>query len=246
MEEGLLDVDTVAEHLGVGPVTVWRWCREGVLPCAKIGRKWRIRRSAVDEFVRRSEHSATLVGRLRSFLEVPDNVLAVAQNRKLLHRLDAAFFRAGEARGGALVKYVGGEPETPPDELRADLEREGLGVARLEEEDRFQLSLEPDPRDGRVGELRRLLDEMDDGGRSVWVSFDWSEQISLDEALKQQGQLAEIVEASQLVIKTALLEGVLDEWSGAMQRRAQVMHSGTIWLSEAGLLLSRVVPPPTP
>jgi hypothetical protein len=39
---------------------------------------------------------------------------------------------------------------------------------------------------------------------------------------------------------------VIDEWPGAMQRRAQVIHSGTIWLSEAGLVLSRVVPPPAP
>jgi hypothetical protein len=46
------------------------------------------------------------------------------------------------------------------------------------------------------------------------------------------------------VIKTAVLEGTLDEWPGSTQRRAQVMHAGTMWLSESGLALSRVTPPP--
>ena len=40
----LLGTEEVARLLGVGQVTVWRWCREGALPCAKIGRKWRVRR----------------------------------------------------------------------------------------------------------------------------------------------------------------------------------------------------------
>ncbi len=38
-------------------------------------------------------------------------MLAVAQNRRLMHRLDAAFFRVGEARGGILVKFYGDKKE---------------------------------------------------------------------------------------------------------------------------------------
>jgi hypothetical protein len=53
--------------------------------------------------------------------------------------------------------------------------------------------------------------------------------------MKQQQALQEDVEAGQLVIKTAVLEEVVDEWPGKMLRRAQVSHSGTIWLSESGL-----------
>jgi excisionase family DNA binding protein len=34
----LLDTKVVAAYLGVGQVTVWRWCRDGNLPCIKIGR----------------------------------------------------------------------------------------------------------------------------------------------------------------------------------------------------------------
>ena len=49
----LLGVDDVSEYLGVGPVTVYRWCREGRLPGLKVGKSWRIRREALDEFLRR-------------------------------------------------------------------------------------------------------------------------------------------------------------------------------------------------
>src|SRR5215203_1762724 len=137
----LLGTEEVAEYLGVGQVTVYRWCREGSLPCLKIGRRWRVRREALEEFIRRSERSQTLTGRLRAFLEVPDNVLAISQNRQLMHRLDAAFFRVGEPRGGTLVKYhreVEGMPSV--DELRAEFGRNGLEVARLEGEGGFASS----------------------------------------------------------------------------------------------------------
>jgi excisionase family DNA binding protein len=241
----LLDAEDVAKYLGVNPVTVWRWCRDGSLPCMKIGRGWRVRREALESFLERSERSESLVGRLRSFLEVPDNVLAVARNREMMHRMDAAFFRVGEARGGMLVKYVGGESWDSLDDVRNDLENHGLEVRHLEEERRFRFTSEPYPQGGRPEELRRLLSEEADGGRSVWVSFNWTEQIDLGAALKQQQALREVVEEGQLVVKTAVLEEVIDEWPGKMVRRAQILHGGTLWLSESGLVLSRVTPPPS-
>lgn len=239
----LLDVDEVAAYLKVTPVTVWRWCREGSLPCLKIARSWRIRREALEDFLYQRERSQTFVGRLRSFVEVPDNLLGIAQNPELLHRLDAAFFQVGEARGGTLAKYIGGEPWASLDELRADLKSHGLEVTHLEEEDRFRFISEPDPEGSRIEELRRLLAEEAEGGRSLWVSFNWTRQIDLDAALRQQEILREVVEDSQLVVKTAVLEEVIDEWPGKMLRRAQILHSGTIWLSESGLALSRVTQP---
>src|SRR5215213_493306 len=250
MDEGfvrgkdLLDVAEVAEYLRVEQTTVQRWCREGSLPCMKIGKEWRIRHQALERFLERSERSESLVGRLRSFLEVPDNVLAIAQDRQMMHRLDAAFFRVGEAQGGRLIKYAGGEPWDSLDDVRTDLEPHGLEVGRLEEEERFRFTSEPDPQDRRPEELRRLLSEEADGGRSVWVSFNWADQIDLDTALKQQEALQEVAEEGELVVKTAILEEVVDEWPGRMLRQAQVLHSGTIWLSESGLALSRVTSPP--
>ena len=246
MEEELLDTEQVAEYLGVGQVTVWRWCREGILPAIKIARSWRVRRSSVEEFVRKQERPSTLAGQLGSFLTVPDNVIGVVQNRRLLHALDAAFFRVGEARGGQLVKFGGGEPDQDEDQTRAFLEHHGLEVARLEEEGRFRFSPEPGPTQERAEALRELLGEEDDQQRVVWASFNWSVQVDLAEALRQQEAMAELTEEGRpLVLKTAVLEDIVDEWPMKEQRRAREAHSGMIWLSESGLSLSRVLPPPT-
>src|ERR687885_2342177 len=136
LEKELLSAEDVAALIGVKETTVWRWCREGNLPCLKVGKHWRIRREALEAFLRRSERSTTLVGQLSAFLQVPDNVLAIAQNRDLLHRLDAAFFQVGDAHGGLLVKFYGGE-EHSENELRAEFEKNGLEVGRLEQEGRF-------------------------------------------------------------------------------------------------------------
>ena len=37
-EKGLLTVGEVTRYMGVGQVMVHRWCREGRLPCSKVGK----------------------------------------------------------------------------------------------------------------------------------------------------------------------------------------------------------------
>ena len=131
------------------------------------------------------------------------------------------------------------------DELRAELSRNGLEVARLEAEGRLRLISERGEPGERMREVERLVTEEGEDGRSVWVDFNWEPGLELEAALQQQRTLSAFVEDTQLVIKTAVLEETLDEWPGATQRRAQVMHAGTMWLSESGLALSRVTPPPS-
>lgn len=238
-----MGVAEVAEYLGVNQVTVYRWCREERLPCIKMGKSWRIRSAALDDFLRQREHDLTLTGQLRVFLEVPDNIIGIAQTPELLHRLDTAFFRVAEARGGTMVKFHGGEP-AGEDELRDNFERNGLEITRLEEESRFRFSAETNPLGGRADGLRRVLSEEVDGGRSLWITFDWMEDIDLGVALEQQEKLAEFVDSRQLVVKTAVMQEVIDGWPPEMRRYAQVLHSGVVWISEAGLSLSRVTPLP--
>jgi excisionase family DNA binding protein len=242
LEKSLLSAEDVAGLLGVKETTVWRWCREGNLPCLKIGKHWRVRREALEEFLRRSERPTSLVGQLSAFLEVPDNVLAIAQNIDLLHRLDAAFFRVGETHNGMLVKFYGGE-EHSEDELRADFERNGVEVERLEREGRFMMRPEQDPLGGQRREaLERLLDEVSAEGRTLWASFNWVVPVELEMALEQQEKLTELVDAQYLVVKTAALEEALEEWPASALRRVQAAHSGIILASESGLSLSRATP----
>ena len=241
----LLSVEDVASYLDVSPVTVWRWCRDGTLPGLKIARRWRIRREALESFLERKERSKTLFGRLRTFLEVPDNVLAITQNREMMHRLDAAFFNVGAAHGGLLIKSEEEDAEETLNERRAALEHSGFEVSRLEEEGRFRFISEGGQPHQRMEALSQLLaDEKTNGGRSIWVCFNWPKRVDLQTALEQQEQLTHLVKDTSVVVKTSVLEHDLDEWPGPDLRQAQVMHLGTMWFSDAGLALSRVAPPP--
>jgi excisionase family DNA binding protein len=243
LEKELLSAEDVATLMGVKETTVWRWCREGNLPCLKVGKHWRVRREALEAFLRRSERSTTLVGQLSSFLQVPDNVIGIAQNLDLLHRLDAAFFQVGDAHGGLLVKFYGGEQHTE-DELRAEFEQNGLDVRRLEREGGFLMRPEEDPLDGREEVLGRLVEEKASEGLTIWASFNWVLQIDLDTALEQQERLTELVDARNLVVKTAAIEEAIEDWPAATLSRVQSMHSATILFSERGLSLSRATPMP--
>jgi hypothetical protein len=66
----------------------------------------------------------------------------------------------------------------------------------------------------------------------------------LEVALQQQQKLTELVDAQQLVVKTAALEEALEEWPASALRRVQASHSATILASESGLSMSRATPMP--
>jgi excisionase family DNA binding protein len=240
----LLAATDVAAQIGVKETTVYRWCKQGRLPCLKVGKHWRVRREALEDFLKSSEQRGTLVGRLDSFLRVPDIVLAIAQSVDLLHRLDAAFFRVGEARDGLLVKYYAGE-EHSEEELLADFERNGLEARRLKREGRLLMKPEQEPLGGERGDqLGRLIEEETGQGRPIWASFNWVRPVDLETALEQQKRLTEFVDARRLVVKTAALEDAIDQWPGSVLMKAQSTHSAIILASEDGLSLSRATPMP--
>jgi hypothetical protein len=210
----------------------------------KVGKHWRVRREVLEDFLKRSERPRTLLGQLNSFLRVPDNVLAIAQNIDILHRLDAAFFQVGEARGGLLVKCYAGE-EYSEEELLADLEENGLDARRLKREGQLLMRAEEEPLGAKRGEqLMQLIEEEASEGRTVWASFNWVKPVELETALEHQKRLTELVDARQLVVKTAALEEAIDEWPSSMLRRVQSAHSAIILASEGGLSLSRATPMP--
>jgi excisionase family DNA binding protein len=243
-DKELLAATEVAELVGVKETTVYKWCKEGKLPCLKVGKHWRIRREALEDLLRQSERPRTLLGQLDSFLRVPDSVLAIAQNVDILHRLDAAFFRVGEARGGLLVKFYAGE-EHSEEELLSDFEGNGLEASRLRREGRLLMRAEEEPLGGtRAEQLGRLIEEEGGEGSTVWASFNWVKPIELETALEQQKRLTDLVDANQLVVKTAAIEEALHDWTASQLRRVQSTHSAIIVASEEELSLSRATPMP--
>jgi excisionase family DNA binding protein len=242
MRNNLLSVPEVAEYLGVSEVTVYRWCREGIVPALKVGRTWRIRQSTLEEFLKQSERPTTLAGHLRAFLRVPDNILAITQEVENIHRLEAAFFRVGEARGGRLVKFFNEQSRSSLEELRNKFTSYGLNVARLEHEERFHfVSENGDPTGKRIESLQRLLSEEEDK-RIIWASFNWYQSRSQEEAIKQQRDLTKFVEDKWIAVITVTMEKEADEWQPMFQRRVPTLHTGVIWLSEEGLMMSRLTP----
>jgi excisionase family DNA binding protein len=55
--EALLSAVEVAEYFGVKTTTVYRWCKEGRIPCLKIGKHWRVRREELVDFLKEAEES---------------------------------------------------------------------------------------------------------------------------------------------------------------------------------------------
>ena len=49
--------------------------------------------------------------------------------------------------------------------------------------------------------------------------FDWVRPVDLETALEQQERLTELVDARNLVVKTAALEEALDGWPASQLRR---------------------------
>ncbi len=52
-----MSTEEVAGYFGVKKTTVYRWCREGRIPCLKIGRRWRVRREELEDLLMEVERS---------------------------------------------------------------------------------------------------------------------------------------------------------------------------------------------
>ena len=241
-DRDLLSAEEVAAYLDVQPVTIYRWCREGRLPCLKLGKAWRIRRVALEEFLQQREQGNTLVGQLRAFLTIPDQIIAIAETRDDMHRIDAAFFQVGEVRDGLLVKHYSGESLGP---LREALTRHGLDVHRLEREGRLRFVAEDAHHPSRAEALRPLIEAEASAGRTVWTAFDWAEGLALDAALAQQEELAKLAGQVPTVILTQVLAQFTDDWPPVTLRRLRDLHRSLIELSPSGLVLSRRTRPPS-
>jgi excisionase family DNA binding protein len=106
MKKDLLGPEEVAEYLGVGLVTVYRWCREGRLPCLKVGKHWRIRQGALEDLLRQSEPPAAPSEELRSFLSTLSAHVAIVDSSGTIVAVNGAWRDFAESNGAILSKVM--------------------------------------------------------------------------------------------------------------------------------------------
>ena len=104
-QKDLLGAEDVARYLGVGPVTVYRWCKEGRLRCIKLGKHWRIRREALEAFLKQHERPAKLSEELHSLLSTLPAHIAVVDSSGTIVAVNQAW-RDFATSNGAIVSEV--------------------------------------------------------------------------------------------------------------------------------------------
>lgn len=58
MPERWLNVEEIANHLGVAPITVYRWLEKDTIPAHRVGKLWKFKATEVDEWVKQGGASA--------------------------------------------------------------------------------------------------------------------------------------------------------------------------------------------
>ncbi len=56
----VMTVKDVAEYLDVHPMTIYKYVRDGRIPAFKIGDSWRIRKDAMQKWIRENEHGGSI------------------------------------------------------------------------------------------------------------------------------------------------------------------------------------------
>ena len=104
-QKELLSAEEVANYLGVGPVTVYRWCKEGRLQGIKLGKYWRIRREALEDFLKQHERPAKPSGELHSYLNTLPAHIAIVDSSGTIVAVNQAW-QDFAASNGAIVSKV--------------------------------------------------------------------------------------------------------------------------------------------
>ena len=107
-QKDLLSTEEVAEYFGVGLVTVYRWCKEGSLRCIKLGKHWRIRREALEDFLKQRERPAKLSGELRSFLSTLPAHIAIVDSSGTIVAVNQAWQDFATSNGAVVSKVTEG------------------------------------------------------------------------------------------------------------------------------------------
>ena len=126
-----LTIQEVAEILKVHTNTVYKMCRQGVLPAVKIGKEWRIDKDKLAEFMEEgfsSKKPATVQALLRSGIK-PGHILGLFQDEDAIWEFESEIFHAVSAKGYRLLKACWWQR---PDDVRQKLANHGIPVEEKE------------------------------------------------------------------------------------------------------------------
>jgi excisionase family DNA binding protein len=107
-QKDLLSAEDVAKYLEVGSVTVYRWCREGRLQCIKLGKHWRIRREALEDFLAQHERPVALPRDLRWLLNTFSAHIAIIDDAGAIIAVNDAWRDFADSNGAILSKVMEG------------------------------------------------------------------------------------------------------------------------------------------
>lgn len=52
INEPWISTKEISEHLGVTTTTIHKWIKAGTIPCSRVGKLWKFKKSEVDEWVK--------------------------------------------------------------------------------------------------------------------------------------------------------------------------------------------------
>ncbi|GAB4247231.1 MAG: hypothetical protein Kow00122_04480 [Thermoleophilia bacterium] len=149
-----LTIDEVAAALRVHRNTVYRWCRTGIVPAAKLGKEWRISTAtlrglleggstaapypaAVEDVAPPPPSVADLTRFIDQAVRPGDHLMGLVSGESEVYEMEAAFFRAGLGSGRRLFKATWWQSRA---EVRSRLAERGLDVEQLEYEGRLEIA----------------------------------------------------------------------------------------------------------
>jgi excisionase family DNA binding protein len=126
----LLTVEEVASILRAHTNTVYKMCRLGQLPAAKIGKEWRIDRGKLTEFMQKNAGAIPAQYPRSTHVEfVPGHTLALMADKSDIWDFEANFFMEHARKGYLLFKACWWQK---PEEVRKILAEKGFPVAKFE------------------------------------------------------------------------------------------------------------------
>lgn len=126
-----LTIQEVSAILKVHSNTVYKMCRQGVLPAVKIGKEWRIDRDKLHDFMEKGVQATPPPKPVELGHALPEtgHILGIFSGQKEIVDFERSFFLAAPRVGYRLLKACWWQE---PDEIRRDLSKAGLPVAKLE------------------------------------------------------------------------------------------------------------------